>query len=255
MLETLQPDLVSICSPSEFHYEQMLACFEKDVPMVWLEKPPATTLADLNHLIAVQRQRHGKTKVLVNYLRRYVQSFRRLSSLYRNQVLGQCRQIQINYSRGLELNGSHILDILFLVVGEETKYRLSWVSSTKDWDNPSFSLALENDVEVLVSGLSLPYHCIDITLICEAGRAAILYGGMQTYLEERVEHELFPGFYRLRPSRKRYLGSKGFGPFMDEALEDLLTSHMEGREPLSNLGTALSTQTLIHEVRDGQRKR
>lgn len=255
MLETLKPNLVSICSPSEHHYEHALSCLEREVPMIWLEKPPAHSLAKLDHLIEVQAQWGGKSKILVNYIRRYMACYRRLRSLYQDQVLGRCLQIHINYSRGLELNGSHILDVLFFLVGEEASWRVEWVSTAQDRENPSFALSLENGVEVLVSGLSLPYHCIDITLVCEGGRAAILYGGLQTRLEKRVEHEMFPGYYRLKPSRGKYLGTGGFGPFMDKALEDLLQSHQEGRQPLSNLSTARSTQAVMAEVRQRQKPR
>ena len=247
MLETLQPHLVSICSPTEYHYQQTLYCLTREVPMIWLEKPPAATPAEISRLAEVQAQHGWKTKVLVNYVRRYIPCYQNLGAIFRNNILGPCRQIQVNSSRGLELNGSHMLDVLFYIVGEEKKWQVDWVS--RERENPSFALTFEDGLQAMVSGLSVPYHCHDITLVCDEGRAAVIHGGMTTCLETRVEHEWFPGFYRLKSSRRKYLCRGGLGPFMAEALKDLISSHEEGRQPRSNLHTAGSAQTLIAQVR------
>src|SRR5437660_578919 len=38
LLAHKSPDIVSIASPSPLHFSQTLACLEKQVPMIWLEK-------------------------------------------------------------------------------------------------------------------------------------------------------------------------------------------------------------------------
>jgi predicted dehydrogenase len=249
LIDETEPDIVSICSPSGFHYRQVVYCLEKEISMIWLEKPPAGSLSELDALLQAQTGRGGKSKVLVNYQRRYAECYRLLKTLYRDDVLGKCRFVHINYSRGLELNGSHILDMLFFIAGDGAKYELEWISTSKDLENPSFALTLENGVEVIVSGLSLPYHCIDISLVCDKGRISVLHGGMTPRIEKKVEHELFPGFYRLKESEEHLLGPGGFGACMEEALKDLINAFEGDLQLQSGLATARNAQALVEEVR------
>lgn len=254
LIDETEPDIVSICSPSGFHYGQVLYCLEKEISMIWLEKPPAGSLSELDALLRVQAEYGGKSKVLVNYQRRYAECYRLLKMLYRDEVLGQCRLIHVSYSKGLELNGSHMLDMLFFIAGDGIKYELEWISTSKDLENPSLALTLENGGEVIVSGLSLPYHCIDLSLVCDGGRASVLHGGMTPRIERKVENELFPGFYRLEASEDQLLGPGGFGVCMEEALKDLINSFEEGLQLQSSLVTARSVQVLVEKVRQEQER-
>jgi predicted dehydrogenase len=250
LLSQASPDIVSIASPSPLHFSQTLACLAKQVPMIWLEKPAATSLQKLDRLLDLSSQ--GCSTVLVNFQRRYCPAYQHLRRLYQEQHLGTCVLIQLNYSRGLEVNGAHILDMLFFVTGDQTQWHLDWVSADGDGENPCFALRLAAGPRVLVSGLSLPYHCIDMTLTCEQGRASMLHGGMTAIVEERVEHELFPGFYRLRPSGDGLLGAGGLAGSMEAALDDLLDAFEQHRAPVSHLYTARASLALIEAVRARQ---
>lgn len=251
LLARTHPDLVSICSPTEFHYEQVRSCLENAVPMIWLEKPPAGSIEELETLIALQ-QHSRSSRVLVNYQRRYTDCYQALKKVYRDKSLGTCRLVQINYSRGLETNGSHLLDLLFFIVGDHSDWHLDWVSAWEGTASPSFSLVIEGGPPVMISGLELPYHCIDVALICDEGRASILHGGLTPVCERRVEHEFFPGFYRLQKTGNELLGSCDIGMSMANALSDLLAAHEERREPESTLETACNAQLLMAEIRRKQ---
>jgi predicted dehydrogenase len=250
LLEHESPDIVSIASPAPWHFSQTLACVKKQVPMIWLEKPAAGSLQELDRLLASSRQT-GST-VMVNFQRRYCPAYQNLRRIYQEQRLGTCRLIQVNYSRGLEANGAHILDMLFFVTGDQPQWQLDWVSADGDRDNPCFSLLLAQGPRVLVAGLSLPYHCIDMALTCDQGRVSILHGGMTPVVERRVEHELFPGFYRLRHTRDELLGTGGLQGSMEAALDDLLDAFEQRREPVSTLQTARTSLVLIEAVRARQ---
>ena len=54
LLAETGPDIVSICSPSEFHFVQTRKCLERGVPMVWLEKPSASSLAEIDRLLVLR---------------------------------------------------------------------------------------------------------------------------------------------------------------------------------------------------------
>lgn len=248
MMSSVEPQIVSICSPVEFHFEQLEYCLRHETPMVWLEKPPAARVEELDLLLKSLLEMGGKSKILVNYQRRYMECYQRLCQVFQNKLLGNCQHIHINYSRGLENNGCHLLDLLFYIVDEKSSYSLDWVSLSAGHENPSFGLTFGAELSVVISGLNLSYHCLDISLICERGRASVLHGGMTPVMEVKTEHENFPSFYRLTNSRENILGTGGFTGCFEKVLEDLISAHEIDREPLSNLRTARPTQFLIETV-------
>jgi predicted dehydrogenase len=250
MIEDTNPDIVSICSPTSLHFEHGLLCLQAGIRMIWLEKPATESLAEHQALIQEMKTEGKKSTILINYQRRYMESYEKLASLYRNKALGECRLIQLNYSRGLETNGSHMLDLLFFIVGEGKPYQLESVMNLAGHENPSFILSIKEGPGVIVSGIDLPYHCIDISLVFQKGRASIIHGGMTPILEKMVEHEMFPGFFRLQADDHTILGQGGFTGSMQNALNDLIYSYEHNLKPRSNPETALAAQSLIHEIRE-----
>lgn len=244
MLASSVPDIVSICSPTSFHFEQIKACLLAEVPMIWLEKPPSETSWELKELIELREARGCRSTVVVNYQRRYTDCYLRLKQAFNGKVLGRPVRVSVNYSRGLSVNGVHFLDQIFFLLGDAANYDVEWVSKKSRSASPSMVLRF-GDVEVVVQGDELGYHNNDISVTFEEGRLSVLYGGEETSEEERVENEVFPGFYRLRPSKSNLLGRGGFGNSFYLALEDLIRGHEGGEECASTLRTALKSQQLL----------
>lgn len=249
LLAVESPEIVSVCSPSQVHYSQVMTCLDYDIPMIWLEKPPALAVAEVDALTAKAAEKQAT--VLVNYQRRYLPVYQALRDRFVAGAVGECRQVQLNYSRGLETNGSHILDTLFFVVGDQVEYQLQWVSQAGESSNPSFALEIDG-FPVVVTGAALPYHNIDISITGDEGRLSVLHGGMTGVVEKKIEHELFPGFYRLQAQEDPLSTVAGLGRGMENALQDLLDAHATGRPPVSNLGSTRKTMALIEEVRSWQ---
>ena len=122
-------------------------------------------------------------------------------------------------------------------------------------ENPCFSFSIENRLGVIVSGTDLPYHNVDIALTCDYGRVSVLHGGMDIVIEKKIDHELFPGFFRLEESKREYLSSSAFKHTMTSALEDLIRSYRSGKKPASNLDSASNTMLLMEKVRKWQREK
>ena len=244
-----KPDIVSICSPSETHYEHALTGLTQHVPLVWLEKPPTLTLHDLDLLIHQQDLQHGRTRVLVNYMRRYSLVYKALGDVYRQHILGKPLGMQILYSRGLETNGSHFLDVAFSMAGDTgvPEVHVSDVERTKD--EPTFLLRFPDGLVASFCGHSAGYHINDVILTCADGRASVLSGGLETRLERRVPNDEFAGFFRLRQVQDDLLAS-GSDDAFSAALTDLIGAHEHGIQPRSNLTTARQTQAVIDQIRN-----
>lgn len=253
MLDEVAPDIVSICSPAAAHMEQTLLCIDRGVPMIWLEKPPAEGCAQLRRLLDRQEARGRRSEVLVNYQRRYTPCYSNLREALRRQALGRLVRLDINYSRGLETNGSHLLDQIFFLLGDDLSCTLDWISGRTGDANPSCGLTTAQGVQIVIQGDALPYHNIDIRATCEAGRLSVLHGGMTTEVERPREHECYPGFYRLAQEENSLLGPGGLEGAFSAALEDLIQTHRDEREPVSSLRTALNCQELMERILTGAR--
>ena len=133
-------------------------------------------------------------------------------------------------------------------MGDNANLSVEHVIPSGDEENPSFVLRASSGLRVFVIGLSLPYHCGDVVLTCEKGRASILYGGMETKVETKSEHELFKGFYRLKSQDSTVLGGGGVKQAMPNALEDIILSYEQKIMPQSNLVTSSRTVEVISKV-------
>ena len=248
MIEEVRPDIVSICSPTEYHFEHTIAAMEAGIPMIWLEKPPVSTLRQLDFLINRQAESRSKPKILVGYQRRYTPIFKRLKDILQKDTLGQLHSIHVNYSRGLMNNGSHYIDLLFFLLGDSLEPKLLFTSDNGGFENPTFGLLFPDGPSVFFSGLDVPYHCMDLSVTCEGGRASILYGGIESLWEEKVEQDLYPGNFRLKEGCSNPLGRGDSSGVMMEELNDLIDAYENDTDPISNLYTARNTLQLLESV-------
>jgi len=105
-----QFDIVSLCVPTHLHYEFLSRTVRLGVPLVICEKPVVASLEEIQMLKNLVKP---ETKILVNYMRRFLPAF----SLLKNRLeslrkVGPVRQIVVRYQRGFLNNGSHGWDLL-----------------------------------------------------------------------------------------------------------------------------------------------
>jgi len=248
LLDACQPDIVSICSPPAFHAEQARDCIHRHIPMVWLEKPPTTTLAELDLLIDEQTASRVLTQFLVNFMRRYTPCYQNLRRVYEEKTFGEPIALDLTYSQGLERNGCHLLDVAFFLTADRWAPRLEPLTSQGDPENPSFVFRMGEDLPIFVRGLSLNYHCLDVVLACERGRVSVLHNGMTTRSEQRIEDPLYPGYFCLKNSEPCEIGPGGLDGCMTRALDDLIEAHETHKQPVSSLSSARRATALVEEV-------
>lgn len=247
LLAAERPDIVSICSPTARHAADVRVCLGAGAPMLWLEKPPAASLDELDALVRLAEA--GGATVLVNYQRRYEPAYRRLRQACLGAGPGALRHLEVVYSRGIGVNGVHFLDIALFLLGDPEVFRVSGRDDPADPDHPCFQIVFENGVRASVTGIAgLPFHDLDVTATFEGGRLAVLHGGLAAREEVRVEHERFPGFFRLAEVPPG-LVPQDPGDNLGAALGDLLAAHAAGRAPASSLRTARGAQRLLEAVR------
>lgn len=243
----ITPDLVSIASPNQSHADHLVACLEAGVKYIWLEKP-ATTDTAFTHDLASRASALG-ARVLVGFQRRYMPSYLALGQ----DDLGDLIGIDVTYSRGLETNGAHMVDLILWLLKDQMPDLLGVVPGLLppvhvQEASPSFLLKGAGNVPVTVTGLDLQYHSIDIVVHYSNGRRAVRHGGQTSLTEVKIPNPLFPGFYYLTSEHGPQDVKNEVGFAFPAMVNDLL--HGGGEQPLSNLRSAGLGQSIVAQVLD-----
>ncbi len=150
-------DVVSVCTPTFTHETILVDLFLAEVPVILCEKPISDNLSSLENL--AEQYKKSKSKVIVNYMRRFQPDFILLAKeIQKQQKKSPLISLAIRYQRGLINNCSHAFDLLSFLF--EREMRLDGVvTGPKVFDNfdndPTFSL-IANWNEVFVNIMGLP---------------------------------------------------------------------------------------------------
>lgn len=123
MLDTLRPEGVCVCGPAEMHYEVGLEVLGRGIP-VFVEKPPAPTLAQAEEMAAVAREQgvwgqvgFMKRFAPVNLLAREYMAGAEFGALSSITLIHGCGPYD-DPRRMLMFNGIHMLDLARFLAGE-----------------------------------------------------------------------------------------------------------------------------------------
>jgi predicted dehydrogenase len=114
-------NVVSICTPTDSHFSLLKKLFTLKTPLVICEKPISNDLKELD--IIKLEYLNSKTKVLVNYFRRFHPTFIEL----RNSIKSEGKKnklinIVVKYQRGFLNNCSHAIDLIEFLTEEKIDF-------------------------------------------------------------------------------------------------------------------------------------
>ncbi|MFW6437034.1 MAG: Gfo/Idh/MocA family protein [Halococcoides sp.] len=115
MLDALDPDLVSICTPPATHCDIVVDCAEAGVAGVHCEKPMAHTWGASRRMARVA-DREG-TRLTFNHQRRFAAAVREAQALIDDGVIGSIRRVEAAAPTLLDY-GTHSVDLIGAFAGE-----------------------------------------------------------------------------------------------------------------------------------------
>jgi len=233
--EVLNSDIVSVCSPSSLHFNHLEFLIKNKIPMIWLEKPPVTTIDEVKKTRELIKT--ASSKVLVNYTRRYSEQY----SLLKNILIGDIKSIRLTYTRGFETNGSHLIDFLLFLLPDLKKYEVLYTSGSNE---PNAILRYQ-DIYIHISNANVDYQCLDFEVTTKDKRISIMHGGSLSLTESVIENPSFPGFYQLDDSIQTSLHNSP-GTVLDDVLLDLIST--DSKHCISNLNSALDSVELLLKI-------
>ena len=192
--ELISADIISICVPDEFHTKMVLEAEKLNPKLIFLEKPICRDLKDIELLKRV------KTPILVNYSRSFCKSFQELSKRIKLGEFGDYQSGFGYYGKGFIHNGSHMTNLLNLLIGKINNVELK--DEIYDFYNDDCSkfaiLNFENGGKFIMNPVDCRnYTVFELDLIFEQARIKILNNGNKIEIYNVEESEKFKGYNML----------------------------------------------------------
>ena len=108
-------DVISICSPTGVHYEDIKAALALKPRLIFCEKPVTLRVDQTEN--AVTDCANHKVQLAVNHSRRWLPEVLRLRQQLTQGEWGAVRSVSAIYNKGMLNNGSHMLDLLLNLFG------------------------------------------------------------------------------------------------------------------------------------------
>jgi len=253
MLDEVQPDIVSICTPPFLHREMAVECLERGIHVL-CEKPMAATLQDAEAMAKGAAQ--AKTKLMIAYCHRFHGPIMKLKEVLDSGILGQpvffrgaftgMIEFTTNHRANLKMagggalmdNGSHAADLYQFLLGKFARVSCRAGTLLQQMETDDVGIILftgENGCfGEIIAGYSLPGELTEWVITGEKGVLALpnyFAGPVRFRPHESPEWQEF----ECDNSQTRF--DRMFAHFL-ECLE-------QDKEPLSNAQTALHTQRVI----------
>jgi len=105
-----------ICSPTNTHFEYLSQFLNVEIPLIICEKPVCASLEEVTKLRQIRKR--SKSRVVINYTRRFQTSFQKLKKRFAHQLTQESLStISVRYQRGFLNNASHALDLIQFLTG------------------------------------------------------------------------------------------------------------------------------------------
>ena len=206
MIKELKPNILSVCVPTDRHYQvmQTIADLSKDYPwlapdVVICEKPFCSNYKETETII--NRYKSLDTRIIVDYIRRFDNKVAEFKEGLKRKKIYSCR---IVYGRGLKRDGCHGIDICNYLFGKNKSLKVMNKlkdNVIKDGEPGDMSLALYGrwekcDHVIFTPVDSRDYSIFDIDILTEDGRYQFVNNGLQRVFYDK-DHSVFGDYYSL----------------------------------------------------------
>jgi predicted dehydrogenase len=239
-------DVISICSPTECHYQHLLEAIELHPTLIFCEKPITKNKQETEHIVELCEK--NKILLAVNYSRCWDPKIQAIKEAIGNKEYGELRSITAFYSKGLFNNGSHLVNLFQYLLG---KINILYVGRKYyDYfsDDPTCSFVVEDTdgIEVQVSsGNSQDYSNLEMCLNFSKKQLSMINGGLNWQLRSTGNSKEFSGYKVLS---EPVIESGTYAECMKAAVENIYQT-LQGNERLTvDIYSAVRTQNLCQEI-------
>lgn len=253
MIEQERPDMVAICTRAENHAELAVNVANAGVPMIYLEKAMACSMAEAD-AIKQACEAHG-TVINTGVLRRFGDHYQRVRALIAEGSIGQPRAV-VQMSGGTLMHSHiHAVDLAMFLLGDPQAVRVRGELRPRDIEitkgrldqDPAATYQIE--FEDGAEGWHVPHGSYDVDVIGADGMISIMNNGMD-FSWRRPEEP--PGKWPRFRQEPLDIGIRRSATVA--CLEDLVDAHQAGRPSLNNVEVAHHATEICLAVAESHRR-
>lgn len=185
MMEALNPDVISIASTTNSHYDIFNKIVSYSPMAILLEKPIAVSVSHAQDMVSTAR--NAGIPLIVNYIRRFEPGTNKLKEMISNGVIGDIYKGIVWYGKGLKNNGSHFIDLLMYLFGKIKQIKL--INRGRNFDalgyadsEPDFQLEFSANTILFQSTRS---ECFSLGEFALIGAKGTIF-----YSDDKIEYRL-----------------------------------------------------------------
>jgi len=242
-----QFDVISICSPTSCHAHDLEIALRLKPKLIFCEKPFTASLADTERL--AEECRKSNVLLAVNHTRRWDPDVIKLQADMQAEKWGQLRSVVGYYNKGILNNGSHMLDLLHLLVGSMSIVKVGKPVHDFFPNDPAVPVWLEgaNGLPVqLVCGHAEDYAIFELQLVFSRGVLSMEEGGMYWCERRAIDSTTFKGYRKLE-ERVRREGK--YPSAMLQAANNIYLAINQGDSLASTGDSALAAQRVCEQIK------
>lgn len=240
-------DVISLCSPTPCHAHDIEIALRLKPKLIFCEKPVTPSLIETERL--VKECRNNDILLSVNYSRRFDPDVSTLQADMREGRWGHLHSVVGIYNKGILNNGSHMLDLLNLLVGSMEIVKVGKPIYDFFSSDPTIPVWLEgaNGLSVqLACGHAKDYAIFELQLVFSLGVLTMEEGGMFWRERRAKDSATFKG-YRVLDEGVRRAGA--YPRAMLHALDNIYHAIYQGK-PLASTGeSALAAQRICELIK------
>jgi predicted dehydrogenase len=204
MYKEIKPDIVSIATPTKYHYDNVMLAARHGVPIILCEKPISDEINKAKKMIAACKK--SGSKLFINHMRHFDPLLLKWADRVRGGYIGDAYQGNAFYYNGLYNNGTHLLDILRIFLGEPdwvlARYNKKTSSNSNDL-NVDGLIVFKSGAVVSLQSLSRNYGFFGFRIFGETGMVNARNLCFEVEYRKKIDNKNYKGFYELAQKIKK----------------------------------------------------
>lgn len=240
-------DVVSICSPTNRHVDDLEIAMGLGPQLIFCEKPVTISASETTRLVSACSDRG--ILLAVNYTRRWDPEILQLKDKIEDKAFGPLRTVVGYYNKGLLNNGSHMLDLLQLLLGTLGVVKVGRHFDDFAGDDPTIPVWLETPSGVpvqLACGHAADFALAELQFVFASAILTMEQGGLIWRERPAIDSDMFRG-YRVPGAGTTRPG--GYSRAMLSAVDNIFNAIERGAALASTGESALTVQRLCEEIR------
>jgi predicted dehydrogenase len=245
-ISKLDFDVVSICSPTSFHHQNVSEALKLKPKLIFCEKPLANTYDEAVDIKNMCEQ--AGVLLAVNHTRRWDPKVIELRNKIAKGDLGEVRSVVGYYNKGVLNNGSHMVDLLLNLFGSLNVITAIRAMNDHFKDDLTVSALLDTKSGLpihLVGAHASDYAFFELEVIGSKQCVTMRDGGFNWSSRKVFENIRFKGYKNLK--KDKYSKGKYFQAMIG-AVENIYNAITKGEKLLCTGQEACAAQKICHDL-------